>query len=51
MSLMEIYQQFMAGLQQTSLLEFVAVCAGIASVWFSRKENILVYPIGLINTI
>lgn len=51
MSLMEIYQQFMAGLQQTSFLEFVAVCAGIASVWFSRKENILVYPIGLINTI
>lgn len=50
MSLMDIYQQFMNGLQQTSLLEFIAVCAGIASVWFSRKENILVYPIGLINT-
>lgn len=50
MNLMEIYQQFMTGLQQTSLLEFIAVCAGIASVWFSRKENILVYPIGLINT-
>jgi nicotinamide mononucleotide transporter len=27
------------------------VFAGIASVWFSRKENILVYPTGLINTI
>ena len=50
MSITDIYQQFMTGLQQTSLLEFVAVCAGIASVWFSRKENILVYPIGLINT-
>ena len=50
MTLTEIYQQFIAGLQQTSLLEFIAVCAGIASVWFSRKENILVYPIGLINT-
>ena len=50
MSLTEIYQQFIAGMQQTSLLEFVAVCAGIASVWFSRKENIWVYPIGLINT-
>ncbi|MFN3666474.1 MAG: nicotinamide riboside transporter PnuC, partial [Sediminibacterium sp.] len=24
---------------------------GIASVWFSRKEHILVYPIGLINTL
>ena len=25
--------------------------AGIASVWFSRVENILVYPVGLVNTI
>ncbi|HSC54558.1 MAG TPA: nicotinamide riboside transporter PnuC [Phnomibacter sp.] len=29
----------------------MAVVAGIASVFFSRKENILVYPVGLINTI
>ncbi|MDQ3552198.1 MAG: nicotinamide riboside transporter PnuC, partial [Bacteroidota bacterium] len=36
---------------QTTLLEYIAVIAGIASVWFSRKENILVYPVGLINTI
>ena len=35
----------------TSLIEFIAVIAGIISVWFSRKENIWVYPIGLINTI
>ncbi|MGZ5191159.1 MAG: nicotinamide riboside transporter PnuC [Flavisolibacter sp.] len=32
------------------LLEYLAVISGIASVWFSRKENILVYPIGLIST-
>ena len=32
-------------------LEYIAVIAGIASVWFSKKENILVYPVGLINTI
>ena len=37
--------------QQTSLLEFIAVVTGIASVFFSKKENILVYPVGLINTI
>ncbi|HEX4878194.1 MAG TPA: nicotinamide riboside transporter PnuC [Chitinophagaceae bacterium] len=46
-----IWQQFITGLQHTSLPEFIAVIAGIASVWFSRKENILVYPVGLINTI
>jgi nicotinamide mononucleotide transporter len=51
MSLTEIYQQFISGLQQTSPIEFVAVVAGIVGVWFGRKENILVYPIGLINTV
>ena len=25
--------------------------SGIASVWFSRKENILVYPVGLVSTL
>lgn len=51
MSLQEIIDQFFSGIRQTSLLEFIAVIAGVASVWFSRKEHLLVYPIGLINTI
>jgi nicotinamide mononucleotide transporter len=38
-------------MQRTSLLEYIAVFFGIASVWYSRKENILVYPVGLVNTI
>ena len=46
-----IWQQFLDGMKQTGWLEYIAVFAGIASVWFSRKENILVYPVGLINTI
>lgn len=50
MNITDIYQQFINGLLQTSWLELIAVIAGIISVWFSRKENILVYPIGLINT-
>jgi len=37
-------------MKNTSWLEYLAVFAGIASVWFSRAENILVYPVGLINT-
>jgi nicotinamide mononucleotide transporter len=49
--LTEILQQFIAGIQQTTLPEYIAVFAGIASVWYSRQENILVYPIGLINTV
>lgn len=51
MSLPEIIQKFSEGLQQTTLLEFVAVIFGIASVLYSRKENILVYPTGIINTV
>src|SRR5688572_23474929 len=38
-------------MRATVWYEYIAVFAGIASVWFSRKENILVYPVGLINTI
>jgi nicotinamide mononucleotide transporter len=47
----ELYENFVEGLRHTTLLEYLAVVSGIASVWFSKKENILVYPVGLINTI
>src|ERR1700744_3598961 len=47
----EIYRQFITDLQHTGWIEFIAVIAGILSVWYSRSENILVYPTGLINTI
>jgi nicotinamide mononucleotide transporter len=46
-----ILQRFISDVQQTKWYEFVAVISGIASVWFSKKENILVYPVGLVNTI
>ena len=51
MSLQEIYEQFVEGMRRTTWWEYIAVFAGIASVWFSRIENILVYPVGLISTI
>jgi len=35
----------------TSWYEITAVVFGILSVWFSKKENILVYPVGLVNTL
>lgn len=31
-------------------LEIIAVVFGILSVWFSKKNNILVYPTGMIST-
>ena len=38
-------------MKNTSGLEYVAVFFGIVSVLYSRKENILVYPTGIINTV
>jgi nicotinamide mononucleotide transporter len=45
-----IISQFITDIHQTTWLEFIAVITGIASVIFSRKENILVYPVGMIST-
>ena len=33
------------------LLEFIAFVFGILSVWLAKKENVLVYPTGLIATL
>ena len=51
MTAAQIVQEFIAGMKQTGWMEYIAVFAGIISVWYSRKENVLVYPTGLINTI
>jgi nicotinamide mononucleotide transporter len=51
MAIQEIFRQFVEGMKSTSLLEYIAVFTGVASVWYYKKENILVYPIGLTNTI
>jgi len=51
MTIPEILAAFIQGMKETGPIEYIAVFAGIISVWYSRKENILVYPTGLINTI
>lgn len=51
MTAAQILEAFISGIKQTGWVEYIAVFAGIISVWYSRKENILVYPTGLINTI
>lgn len=51
----EILEFFLNAYQNTPtffiILEAVAFFFGIASVWYAKKENILVYPTGLIATI
>ena len=51
MTIEEIYRLFIERMHHTTWPEYVAVFAGIASVFFSRIENIWVYPVGLVNTI
>jgi nicotinamide mononucleotide transporter len=51
MGIEEIYRNFLEGMKSTGWMEYVAVFAGIISVWFSRIENIWVYPTGLLNTV
>lgn len=46
-----IWQQFVEGMKGTTWYEYIAVASGITSVWYSRKENILVYPVGMVSTI
>jgi len=50
MSPQEIWYYFIENIRHTTLLEYIAVFTGIASVWYSRLENIWVYPTGLIST-
>ncbi|PID94389.1 MAG: nicotinamide mononucleotide transporter [Bacteroidetes bacterium] len=45
-----IFHALWQNILDTSWLEVVAVLLGIASVWYARKENILVYPTGIIST-
>lgn len=36
---------------QTTILEIFAVLCGLSSVWFMKKESILVYPLGMVNVL
>lgn len=33
------------------VLEIIAVVFGLLSVWFAKKDNVLVFPTGIVNTI
>jgi nicotinamide mononucleotide transporter len=51
MSFQEFYDLFAKGIREITWPEIVAVVTGIGSVYFSRLENILVYPVGLVSTV
>lgn len=45
----QFFQLLWHDLAATTLLEYIAVIFGISSVWFASRENIWVYPTGIIN--
>ena len=50
-SLSHFFLDYYSGMAWYNIaLEAIAFFFGIASVWFAKKENILVYPVGLIAT-
>jgi nicotinamide mononucleotide transporter len=47
----EFFDLFYQNLINTTWLEGIAVLFGLLSVWFAKKENILVYPTGIISVL
>ena len=45
-----LFQQYSQYNELDILFEIVAVIFGLLSVWFSKNNNILVYPTGMIST-
>lgn len=46
-----MYQLLLQNLQQTTIIEVIAVVFGLLSVWYSARVNILVYPTGIVSVV
>ncbi len=51
MTIVDAFDILYRNLLDTSILEAIAVIFGILSVWFAKKENILVFPTGIISVL
>jgi nicotinamide mononucleotide transporter len=51
LTLEQIYQHFIQNIKDTKWPEWVSAVSQIASVWYARKNNILVYPTGIIGVL
>jgi nicotinamide mononucleotide transporter len=51
MDLLNIFDTLYQNFMDSTWLEAVAVFFGLASVWYAKKENILVYPTGIISVL
>ena len=48
---MDVWSEIVKAAASMSVLEILGVFFGVLSVWFSKKENILVYPTGIISIV
>ena len=51
MSLAEFWDKLVSNIQHAGWKEWVSVITQIASVWYARKNNVLVYPTGIIGVV
>src|SRR5687767_9276191 len=51
LNLEEIYQKFLQNIKDTKWQEWVSAITQVLSVWYARKNNVLVYPIGIIGVL
>ena len=51
MIIISIFSTLYENILQTTWLEGIAVSAGLLSVWFEKKENVLLYPVGIVNVL
>lgn len=51
MNFNDYFDLFLQNLMQSTLLEGIAVFTGLLSVWFAKKENIWVYPTGIVSVL
>jgi nicotinamide mononucleotide transporter len=51
MDAQSLFDILLRNIFNTTYLEIIAVTFGMVSVWFAKKENILVYPTGIISVL
>jgi nicotinamide mononucleotide transporter len=51
MSLLSVLQILYDNILASSWVEALAVITGLLSVWYAKKENILVYPTGIVSVL
>jgi len=51
MTMMEVWKEFYENVIQTKWQEWTSTIMQIASVWYAKKNNVLVYPTGIIGVL